>query len=486
MRKLMVAQELNNILVVDDTPQNLHLLVDILTKYDYKVRPVPNGKLAISAAQINPPDLILLDIMMPDLDGYQVCKELKSNPKTKNIPIIFISAIDESVDKVKAFAVGGVDYITKPFQMHEVLIRVKHQLSLVNLKHQLKEKNEQLNKTVSQLHSDRRELAKHQKYSILEKITSGISKQVNTPLSSINSSLEELYQFGESSIKDLPVFIHTLSLAEQKYFIALLKQSQSDRVNKLLLDSEKQNLKTSIVNKLNEFKIDNTDAVADMLIELGFDEEIEAFLPLLTGKNYLLILKNACLIKNLHKSIENITQSIHLFNKIVNEFESYAGVQQPSSEKRKAHLKNTIEMALNLASKDIPPGIMFAKNYGDVPAIYCYPEELQKLWHHLIQNAIDAIGSQGIITINLYRHKENLLVDIIDTGEGIDPEIVSKMCDPFFTTKSPGKNTGLGLTIAKQIVDYHEGSIAVNLLSGRTTLPGKTKFTVSLPLSLRL
>ena len=486
MRKLMVAQELNNILVVDDTPQNLHLLVDILTKYDYKVRPVPNGKLALSAAQINPPDLILLDIMMPDLDGYQVCKELKNNPKTKNIPIIFISAIDESVDKVKAFAMGGVDYITKPFQMHEVLIRVKHQLSLVNLKHQLKEKNEQLNKTVSQLHSDRKELAKYQKYSILEKITSGISKQVNTPLSLINDSLAELYQFGESSIKDLPVFIHTLSLAEQKYFITLLKQSQSDRVNQLLSSSEKQNLKIAIVNKLNEFKIDNTDTVADMLIELGFDEEIEAFLPLLTGKNYLSILKNACLIKNLHKSIENITQSTYLFNKIVADFENYARVQQQGLEKRKAHLKNTIEMALSLASKQIPSGIMFAKNYSDVPAIYCYPEELQKLWHHLIQNAIDAIGSQGIITINLYRHKENLLVDIIDTGEGIDPEIVNKMCDPFFTTKSPGKNTGLGLTIAKQIIDCHEGSIAVNLLSGRTTLPGKTKFTVSLPLSLQL
>lgn len=486
MRKLMVAQDLNNILVVDDTPQNLHLLVDILTKYNYKVRPVPNGKLALSAIEINPPDLILLDIMMPDLDGYQVCKELKNNPTTKNIPIIFISAIDEPVDKVKAFAMGGVDYITKPFQMHEVLIRVKHQLSLVNLKQQLKAKNEQLNKTVDRLQSDRKELAKSQQYSVLGKITSGISKQVNSPLSSINSSLAELNQFGESSLKDLPVFIHQLSLGEQKYFIALLKQSHDDKVNKLLSVNEKQELKTIIINKLDEFHLENTDAVAEMLIELGSDEEIEEFLPLLTGKNYLAILKNACLIKNLHKSIENIAQSTHKFNKIISDFENYANAPQEGMEKRQAHLKNTIEMALSLASKQIPSGIRFMKNYGDVPTLYCYPEELRKLWQHLIQNAIDAIGSQGIITINVYRQKENLLVDIIDTGEGIDPEIVHKMCDPFFTTKSPGKNTGLGLTIAKQIIDFHEGSIAVNLLSGRTTLPGKTKFTVSLPLSLQL
>ncbi|MEO1800868.1 MAG: response regulator, partial [Cyanobacteria bacterium J06629_2] len=151
MKKLMAAQELNNILIVDDTPQNLHLLVDILTKYDYKVRPVPNGKLALSAAEINPPDLILLDIMMPDLNGYEVCKQLKSNPKTKNIPVIFISAVNEAVDKVKAFAIGGADYINKPFQIHEVLMRVKNQLAIKSLQQQLREKNERLKHTVIQL-----------------------------------------------------------------------------------------------------------------------------------------------------------------------------------------------------------------------------------------------------------------------------------------------------------------------------------------------
>ncbi len=486
MRKLMVAQDLNDILVVDDTPQNLHLLVDILTKYDYKVRPVPNGKLALSAAEINPPDLILLDIMMPDLDGYQVCKELKNNPKTRNIPIIFISAIDDPMDKVKAFAMGGVDYITKPFQMHEVLIRVRHQLSLISLKKQLRDKNERLNKVVDRLQSDRRELAISKQYSILEKITSGISKQVNAPLTSINHFLAELNQFGESSLKDLPIFIHQLSTEQQKYFTALLKQSYKDNINPLLSPEEKQELKNVILDKLEKFQLEDTNIVADMLIELGSDEEIEQFLPLLTGKNYLAILKNACLIKNLHKSVAGIADSTHKFNKIVADFQNYANISPQRGEKRQAHLKNTVEMALSLAAKTIPTGIRFAKNYGDVPAIYCYPEELQKLWHQLIQNAVEAIGSQGIITINIYRQKEHLLVDIIDTGEGIDPNIVNQMCDPFFTSKSPGENTGLGLTIAKQIIDIHEGTIAVNLLSGRTTLPGKTKFTVSLPLSLKL
>lgn len=480
----MLAPDLNNILVVDDTPQNLHLLVDILTKYKYKVRPVPNGKLALSATEINPPDLILLDIMMPGFDGYQVCKELKSNPKTRDIPIIFISAIDESVDKVKAFAMGGVDYITKPFQMHEVLIRIKHQLSLVNLKKQLQTKNEQLNKTVSKLQSEQKKIIKSKKSLAVGKITSGISQQVNYPLSEIHNSLAELNQFGESNLKNLPVFLHQLSPEQQKYFIALLKQSQ-EGINTLLSESEKQQLKNKIIDKLEKFQIEDTEKVADFLIELGSDEEIEQFLPLLTGENYSTVLENVYLIKNLHKSIDRITQSARKFTRIINAFENYSSSHQTSSQKRQAHLKNTVEMALNLAYKRIPPGIQFMKNYGDVPSLYCYPEELKKLWLHLIQNAIDAIGSLGIITINIYRQQDNLLVDIIDTGEGIDPAIISKMCDPFFTTKSQGENTGLGLTIAKQIVEHHQGRIAVNLLSGRSTIPGKTKFTVSLPLNLQ-
>jgi len=486
MRKLMVAQELNNILVVDDTPQNLHLLVDILTKYDYKVRPVPNGKLALSTTEINPPDLILLDIMMPDLDGYQVCKELKSNPKTKHIPIIFISAINEPVDKVKAFAMGAVDYITKPFQMHEVLIRVKHQLSLVNLKQQLKIKNEQLNTTVDTLQKKQKEIVKSQKNTAVQKVTVGITEQISNPLSVINSSLAELKQFGESSLKDLPVFIHQLSTEQQKYFIALLKQSYNDNINVLLSEQEKQQLKNVILQKLAPFQLKDASQVANFLIELGSDEEIEQFLPLLTGKNYLTILENACLVKNLHKSIDNITQSTNKFTQIFTAFENYANSHKIEVEKRQAHVKNTVEMALNLLKDRIPPGIQFMKNYSNVSVIYCYPEELQKLWSCLILNAIEAIGSLGIITINVYQQKNKVLVDIIDTGEGIDPKIVGKMCDPFFSNKFDQGNVGLGLTIAKQIIEHHNGSIAVNLLSGRTTLPGKTKFTVTLPLHLKL
>ena len=140
-----------NILVVDDTPANLRLLAGILNSQGYKVRPVPSGELALSATTGMPPDLILLDIMMPEMNGYEVCEKIKADERTCNIPVIFISAINDVLDKVKAFAVGGVDYIAKPFQMEEVLVRVETHLAMCQLQKKLQQKNDELTATLDQL-----------------------------------------------------------------------------------------------------------------------------------------------------------------------------------------------------------------------------------------------------------------------------------------------------------------------------------------------
>jgi serine phosphatase RsbU (regulator of sigma subunit) len=124
-------------LVVDDTPANLRLLTRILQEQGYQVRPVPDGSLALAAAQAKLPDLVLLDIRMPEMDGFEVCEKLKSDPGTRDVPIIFISALDAVEDKVQAFRVGGVDYITKPFQAEEVIARVENHLNLRRLQAQL-------------------------------------------------------------------------------------------------------------------------------------------------------------------------------------------------------------------------------------------------------------------------------------------------------------------------------------------------------------
>ncbi|WP_413161040.1 response regulator [Capilliphycus salinus ALCB114379] len=158
MNSHFFSEQKGNILIVDDLPDNLRLLSETLTERGYEVQCAINGKLALMAVQNAPPDLILLDIKMPGLDGYEVCTELKSQASTAKIPVIFLSALDDVFDKVKAFNVGGVDYITKPFQVEEVLARVENQLTICRLQQQLHSQNFKLHKLNQDLAHSNQEL----------------------------------------------------------------------------------------------------------------------------------------------------------------------------------------------------------------------------------------------------------------------------------------------------------------------------------------
>jgi len=143
-----------NIQIVDDNPENLALLSTMLVKQGYEVRTAISGNLALKSAQKSRPDLILLDIMMPGINGYEVCRQLKADEYTRDIPVIFLSALGEVLDKVKAFSVGGVDYITKPFQGKEVLARVHTHLTICQLQQALQTANETLEEKVQRRTAD--------------------------------------------------------------------------------------------------------------------------------------------------------------------------------------------------------------------------------------------------------------------------------------------------------------------------------------------
>src|SRR5579872_4316386 len=152
-----------SILVVDDVSANLRVLTGMLKDRGYKVRPVPSGELALLAARKASPDLILLDINMPEMNGYEVCQHLKADEVLRGIPVIFISALNENLDKVKAFAVGGVDYIMKPFQMEELHARVETHLKLRRLQVELEETNSRLEWVNGRMSRDLEAAAKIQK-----------------------------------------------------------------------------------------------------------------------------------------------------------------------------------------------------------------------------------------------------------------------------------------------------------------------------------
>ena len=214
-----------NILVVDDTVANLRLLVNILVERGYKVRPASNGIMALSAARTEPPDLILLDIVMPNPDGYEVCKQLKSEEVTREIPVIFISAISEVLDKVKAFAIGGVDYITKPFEVEEVLVRVETHLAMRNLQRSLQEKNQELTNTLQQLQTTQAQLVEAEKMAALGNLVAGVAHEINTPVGISVTAASILTE-------DAAAFLHTyrdnkMKRAELETFLDTAIESSS-------------------------------------------------------------------------------------------------------------------------------------------------------------------------------------------------------------------------------------------------------------------
>jgi signal transduction histidine kinase/CheY-like chemotaxis protein len=189
-KKFIMAQfneNENEILVVDDVPENLTILTQMLAKQGYRVRPAINGKVALKAAQKTPPDLILLDIMMSGMDGYEVCRQLKADKRTQDIPVIFLSVLGDTENKVRGFEVGGVDYITRPFEVEEVLARVETHLTLRNIQKQLQEQNVQLRQEI--IERKRAEETLHQTEETLQQRTQELTL-INRAAQAFNSTLD--------------------------------------------------------------------------------------------------------------------------------------------------------------------------------------------------------------------------------------------------------------------------------------------------------
>jgi len=241
-----------NILIIDDTVDNLKVLSEQLISEGYIVRPVTSGELAFKTIETKIPDLILLDIKMPKMDGYEVCRRLKENKSTKDIPVIFISALGETSEKTRAFEAGGVDYVTKPFQASEVIARVKTHLDLYNTKKSLEKMNIELKTTQSAM-------LQREKMASIGQLAAGVAHEINNPIGFISGNLRALNKY----IDKFTDFIDIQSNIIEKMDIKEIIEELEVKKKKLKLDYVRGDVK----NLINE-SLEGTERISKIVQNL--------------------------------------------------------------------------------------------------------------------------------------------------------------------------------------------------------------------------
>ncbi|VEP13902.1 putative Diguanylate cyclase (GGDEF) domain-containing protein [Hyella patelloides LEGE 07179] len=241
------------ILIIDDNLDNLKLLSDMLEKNGYKTRRAINGNLALQALNATNFDLILLDINMPSMDGYQVCQKIKANPEFDSIPVIFISALNDVLDKVKAFKVGGIDYITKPFQIEEVTARVANQIRIRNLQKELKNLNQKLDKKNEKLQLKQESLKNSQ--AII------VNNSLKDPITNLNTKIAFMGQIRQVISKSKAHHIYN-------YILIVIQYEQLKKYQYLLNSEEENRCAALIAKKIN--KVIGQDSFASRLDDNRF------------------------------------------------------------------------------------------------------------------------------------------------------------------------------------------------------------------------
>ena len=412
---------LGNILVVDDTAENLRLLSTMLTQSGYAPRCVINGKMALRACNSNPPDLILLDIMMPEMNGYEVCQHLKLEAKTREIPVIFISAKDEVFDKVNAFAVGGVDYISKPFQFEEVLARIESHLSLRNLQKQLKEQNLLLQ----------------------EEITSRLA--VEKTLQEKNLILQQEISTRRAVEK---------ALQEQNL---VLQQEISNR----------QRAESALLKSNQELARSNAE-----LEQFAYVASHDLQAPLATIASYAQLLEKRYkdqLDSKASKFIGNIVQGCTRMQTLIDDLLEYSRVGRSQKPFQLTDCNHAVEQALANLQGAIRE-TQAVVTYSELPALRGDISQLVQLFQNLVGNSIKyRHDAPPMVHITACKQEKDWLFSVSDNGIGIATQHQARIFQIFqrLHTQKEYSGTGIGLAICQKIVERHGGYIWVESQPGQ-------------------
>ena len=408
------------ILVVDDEPANLGVLNELLRPY-FHVQVARSGMEALCVMEADPgPDLILLDVMMPEMDGYAVLARIRQLPASCDIPVIFVTAMDSRDNEQHGLELGAADYIAKPIAPAIVLARVRVHLEARQARDLLKKTNLQLLDKVMQgahsLEQAQAQLLQSEKMASIGQLAAGVAHEINNPVGFVGSNLNVLGDYLQSIFS----IVQAYDKADQE--TGSSPAFESARQLKCQLGFEE--IQLDIFNLINESK----DGMA-----------------------------------RVKKIVQDLKNFSHVSDIVWEWSDIHAG----------------LDSTLNMVWNELKYHCTVVKNYAALPEINCLPEQLNQVFMNLLVNAGHAIESKGRgqITITTGCVGDTAVQVIVsDTGIGIAPEALQQVFEPFYTTKPVGKGTGLGLSLAWRIVERHGGRIEVASVVGEGTT-----FTVTLP-----
>ncbi|MBF0100763.1 MAG: response regulator [Desulfobacterales bacterium] len=411
-----------NILLIDDDPINLRFLIEILKTSGYQIRAAVSGETALTSIEMKIPDLILLDINMPEMDGYEVCKMIKQNHMTKDVPVLFISASNEIFDKVNAFSAGGIDYMTKPVHPEEVLLRVKTHLSLKTMQERIEKQNLQLRQEITE--RKQIELQLHQYQNYLEELVKERTEQLSRSNEHLTQEIEE----------------------RKKIEVELIQSAKLAALGELA---------AGVAHELNQ-PLNGIKIIAQSII--------------------IDIHKKRLVVNELTNDLTDITHQVDRMAEIIDHMRVFSRFSNP--ELMELVDINTIifgpfkVLGQQLKTHDIEVKTVLSP---DLPKVLGNSIRLEQVFLNLLTNARHALDEcqkkeKKIEIISYYIHEKSaVIIEIKDNANGIPKHLHEKIFQPFFTTKDPGKGTGLGLSISSKIIKEHKGKLELESEVGKGT-----------------
>jgi two-component system, NtrC family, sensor kinase len=397
------------ILIVDDVPTNIKVVFDLLTESSFKVSIAKSGESALAKVSEFRPSLILLDVMMPGIDGFETCRRLKANPDTQDIPIIFMTALSDAVDKVKGLALGAVDYVTKPFHQEEVLARINVHL---------------------ELRRTRIKLIQEEKMASLGQLVAGVAHEINNPVNFIQGNLSPVQQYVED-------------LLELVNCYETYSPSTAPQITELMEEIDLEFIKRDLPNLVRSMRVGTSrisEIVQALRIFSRLDEAERKAVNIHDGlDSTLMILGNRLKGNSTRINIEVIKAYGDLPN-----FNCYAG--------------RLNQVFMNLLANAIDAIDESFVKVSNRPEVSNSPDvSNRKVPQIQIQTTIDTAS-------------QTVTISIRDNANGIPPEVQNRIFDQFFTTKAVGKGTGLGLAISQEIIfQKHGGKLTCQSIVGEGT-----------------